>query len=137
MKKCNGCKVTKSIEHFGKLSSKPDKLRSTCKSCRKDNYHSKEGKIKQIYNNQVKNSKLRGHNLPTYSKQEPIDWCMSQEIFHTLYDNWKRLDYQTWYAPSIDRKDQKLGYTISNIQLMSWIDNNMKSEDEQGIKYEL
>ncbi len=131
MKKCSKCKVLKDTIHFGILSHKKDGLRGICKPCRKDNYRTKKGKVSQIYNNQVKNSGIRLHDEPTYTKKELYEWCMSQKIFHTLYDNWKRLDFQTSYAPSIDRKNHKLGYNISNIQLMTWKENNDKSRGEQ------
>ena len=87
----------------------------------------KMGKAVGLYDNQVGNSKKRGMPPPTYTKDELIEWLYSQELFHTLYDNWKRLDYQTRYAPSVDRKDDLIGYTMSNIQLMTFTENQFKS----------
>ncbi len=117
-----------------KISDMFEGSRKKCKECRSNekilSSRTKEGHIKKIYNNQKENSKKRGHNLPTYSLNELRDWLMSQDEFHLLYDNWKRLDYQKWYAPSVDRKDDKIGYTISNIQLMTWKMNCDKSHND-------
>jgi len=63
---------------------------------------------------------------PTYSKQELVDWLYSQADYHLLYDNWQRLDFQTAYAPSVDRIDDLIGYTMSNIQLMTFKANQLK-----------
>ena len=86
----------------------------------------KKGLVTRIYNNQKNNSIVRGNNPPTYSKEELREWLYAQPKFHTIYDNWKRLDYQKEYAPSIDRKDDYIGYTLSNIQLITWSLNNKK-----------
>ena len=86
----------------------------------------KDGLVTKIFSTQNYSSKRRGHNPPTYTKEELKDWLFSQPLFHLLYDNWKRLDYQKDYKPSIDRKDDFIGYTMSNIQLMTWKENKEK-----------
>lgn len=95
----------------------------------------KEGLISQIFYNQKGHSKDRGHIQPTYTRKELIEWCFSQPKFHVLYDNWKRLDFQKDYIPSIDRKNDYIGYTMDNIQLMTWMENKLKGERDkiQGI----
>ena len=91
---------------------------------------SKKGLVSKIYGNQKLSSKRRGNNAPTYSKIELKEWLYSQPLFHLLYDNWKRLDYQKNYVPSVDRKDDYIGYTLDNIQLMTWKENNEKGHAE-------
>lgn len=91
-----------------------------------DREHTKSGKLERIYNKQVTKSKERGHALPAYGKHKLIDWAMSQELYHTLYDNWKSNDWLSSLAPSVDRKDDAVGYTIDNIQLMTWGENRDK-----------
>ena len=99
----------------------------TCKKIKRINYiHSKNGLISSIYGGQRASSKKRGHSLPTYSKQELKQWLFSQKKFHTLYDNWKRLDFQKDYIPSVDRSDDSIGYTMANIQLVTWKKNREK-----------
>ena len=129
-KQCTKCELIKNISEFNKHTMTKDKLRQDCKEC-SQNYiikynRTKDGLISKIYSAQRGSSKRRGHTIPTYSKEELKEWLFSQKKFHVLYDNWKRLDFQSDYRPSVDRKDDYLGYTMSNIQLMSWADNNAK-----------
>lgn len=64
--------------------------------------------------------------MPTYTLSELRDFLYSKDEFHILYDNWKRLDYQKDYVPSVDRIDSRFGYSLSNITLMTWRENYMK-----------
>ncbi len=89
---------------------------------------SKNGLVRRMYARQRMSSKERGQVPPTYSADEFIDWIYSQKKFHVLYDNWKRLDFQKDYVPSVDRKDDRLGYTMANIQIMTWKENKEKGE---------
>lgn len=83
--------------------------------------------ITKIYNHQKDSCKKRGMPLPTYSKDELYDFMMSSTKFHILYDNWKRLDFQKNYTPSIDRKNDLLSYTLQNIQIVTWESNYRKA----------
>lgn len=89
----------------------------------------KKGLVTCLFRNQKTNSKRRGHKSPTYTKQELKEWLFSQHIFHVLFDNWKRLDYQKDYVPSVDRISNNNGYTLDNIQLMTWRENYLKECD--------
>ncbi len=91
-------------------------------------YRKKSGIVSQIYGSQKQHSIMRGHELPTYTKEELREWLYSQKLFHVLYDNWKRLNYQKMYRPSVDRKDDFIGYTMDNIQLMTFGENNSKTK---------
>lgn len=97
----------------------------------KERDRTKRGLVSRIYSNQRATSRERGHQPPTYTNKELRAWLFSQPLFHLLYDNWKRLDYQSGYKPSVDRRDPKLGYTMSNIQLMTWDENNKKGRSER------
>jgi len=96
----------------------------------KDRYKTKEGLANRMYWSQCGTSKTRADNPPTYSKKEFKEWLFSQTLFHILFDNWKRLDYQKEYVPSVDRKDDYIGYTMDNIQLMTWAENNQKFKED-------
>ena len=97
----------------------------------KERRRTKKGVVETIYNSQKQTSKRKGYSLPTYNKKELEGWIFSQPLFHVLYDNWKRLDYQKNYKPSIDRKDDYVGYTMDNIQLMTWEENKVKGEKDR------
>ena len=130
-KTCKICHKLKSLEKFNKNPLAADGYYYVCKECGilkgKLYRQSKKGLIAGIFSSQKASSRHRGHTQPTYTKKELVDWCYSQPKFHLLYDNWKRLDYQTEYTPSIDRKDDYIGYTMSNIQIVTWGDNRVKS----------
>ncbi len=134
-KYCNFCNIEKSTLEFTKRKQSNDGLNFECIDCHKIraiNYlHTKKGIVTRVYATQKRTSKLRKHTPPTYTKKELQEWLFSQEKFHLLFDNWKRLDFQKDYIPSVDRKDDYLGYTISNIQLMTWKQNNRKAHSDR------
>lgn len=43
-----------------------------------------------------------------------------------LVQTWKTHNYPKGLAPSVDRLDDSLGYTLENIQLVTWDTNNEK-----------
>ena len=130
-KQCTKCKTIKDISDFNNQAIQKSGLNPACRCCNKDAYieytHTKKGLLARIYSCQKTNSKKRGHTPPTYSKSELREWLYSQKKFHVLYDNWKRLDFQTDYRPSVDRKIDSIGYSLSNIQLCLWKQNKSKS----------
>ncbi len=132
---CTNCNIEKELSEFSKHKKCKYGVRSECKICfnaRSKTYRrTKKGLIFTIYYNQCLNSIERGHPLPTYSKQELKDWLFSQKKFHILYDNWKRLDFQKMYSPSVDRKDDYIGYTINNIQITTWEANDQKGKSDR------
>ena len=130
MKQCLACKEYKNTAEFTINKAKPDGLDIYCKTCNKqklkDRQHSRTGLISRIFSNQKTNSKKRGHVLPNYTIQELREWCLSQKIYHTLYEEWVQSDFKKGKSPSCDRIDDSKPYTLDNIQLMSWDDNKAK-----------
>ena len=95
---------------------------------------SKKGVVYTIYNSQKLSSIRRGHKPPTYSLQDLREWAYSQKIFHELYEKWVLSDYDRWTKPSFDRIDDNLGYSLSNIQIMTWKENDMKDKHTRKSK---
>lgn len=128
---CPKCKESKSIEEFNKDGSRKDNLDVYCKKCRIQNKkilrRSKNGLIYQIYQHQKQVSKERKYPLPDYTLKELKNWCLNQELFHVLYDNWTKSGYDKNLTPSIDRKNDYLSCIFNNIQLMTWEENYKKS----------
>ena len=133
MKKCTKCgKIyPHTLEYFAKEKYGINGLRSDCKKCvykRIKNYNRKKiGILSATYNHQKSHSKYREYNPPAYTKQELKDWLFSQKLFHKLFDNWVKSGYENKLKPSIDRKNDYKGYSLDNIQLMTWGENNKKS----------
>ncbi len=141
MRKCTCCNQIKEKSEFQKNLKG---LRSHCKKCRsinaKEYKKTKFGLILRIYNTQKRNSKKRGHPLPSYTKEELYDWIMAQKLFHHIYNLWKVSDYNKLLIPSVDRINDKKPYDFNNIQLMTWEENNKKgwvSRRRKVIQYSL
>ena len=137
MKRCTKCKEIKSILEFSQISVKNDKKRSWCKKCNVDlvikTNRTKEGLVANIYRHQIRNSKMKNRNLPAYSFEELKSWFFNQEKFHKLYENWVNSNYKKDLVPSVDRKDNYLPYSFDNIQLMIWLENKLKGEEDMRL----
>jgi hypothetical protein len=134
MKKCTKCGEFKSLNEFYKEKLRKDGLRNDCKICnnkaKKDYFKTKGGLISMIYSHQRSHSISKGRVLPNYSNQELRNWLFGQEKFHEMYDNWVKSGYLKDLKPSIDRKNNNKPYTIDNIQLMTWDENNKKGYND-------
>lgn len=130
---CSKCKVEKNIDEFTKRTN--GKYRSECKDCRAEYMRhrkkTKDGLITKIYSSQKINSKKRNHSQPEYTNKQLNKWCKKQKLFHALYDNWVLNNYKINLTPSIDRIDNSIGYSFSNIQLMTWEQNNIKEKNDR------
>lgn len=86
----------------------------------------KKGLVAQIHSDQRRNSLRREHAMPSYTTEELKEWALSQDVFHSIYDEWVASDYNRWNRPSFDRLDDSKPYSISNIQVMNSYDNLKK-----------
>lgn len=94
---------------------------------RATNYkRTRKGLLTAIYAHQTASSKARGFPPPSYTKEEFNTWLFSQSNFETLYKNWVDSGYLKDLRPSVDRKNDYEGYSIGNIQLMTWKENRDK-----------
>lgn len=130
-KKCSKCGEFKSLSEFYKNRTTKDKFDYYCKSCVNKSRKTKSGLITRIYDSQKSSSKLRGQNPPDYDKKTFIKWILKQPMFEKLFINWKDSNYDKMLRPSIDRKKDNLSYTIDNIQLMTWKENDDKANDDK------
>lgn len=131
VKKCYCCKQYKKFEAFHKCIGTKYGLQNTCKKCRWLNSKSKKNKISTIYKSQKQNSVRRKHEPPDYSKRELTVWCMQQTLFHVLHKEWEHSGYKKELAPSCDRIDDYKSYTLNNLQLTTWGENNKKANNDR------
>lgn len=134
-KKCSRCNNFKTLSEYGNDIRCNDGLKSDCRKCNAEKSHlyrkTKKGLVTEIYASQRQSSNKRNDPMPTYIKQELTDWLYSQTKFHELYDNWKASGFERWSTPSCDRKDDYKGYSLNNLQLMTWRENNNKSFEDR------
>ena len=137
-KQCKLCNKIKNISEFGKNKISKDGYRFVCKPCNcssAQNYRrSKDGLVTSIYGNQIHRSKNKLKIPIGYNKEELKEWLFSQKLFDTLYEKWIKKDFQKEYVPSVDRINYRKGYTMSNIQLMTWAENDFKGRKEKRSK---
>lgn len=126
MKVCSICKKLLPLSMFDNQKTGKLGKRADCKECRKRFIRSKEGLIKSIYASQIKSSKRRNHTMPKYSEKELLNWFNKQPNAELLYSNWVKSNFKTDLRPSVDRLDDYLPYSFSNIRLVIWKENNEK-----------
>lgn len=128
MRKCTNCNIEKSAENFYKDYRNHDNLQGRCKECyclkQLEMRRTKLGLVYKIYKHQKAKSIKRGHALPNYSRDELVDWCFSKKEYHELYNNWVKSEFSPKLVPSIDRLDDGKGYSFSNIQIITWEEND-------------
>ena len=141
MKECFKCKETKDLSEFYKHKQMLDGHLNKCKECTKLDSKNNEknnskselsycktekGVIRVIYKTQVFNSKRRGHELPEYTKEQLSIWLYNNG-FKELYDIWKNSNFNKKLKPSCDRQNDFKNYSLDNIKLTTW-DNNNKNQ---------
>lgn len=133
-KVCFKCKIEKESKFFFSEKKSKDGMSHYCKSCVKDyntqRKRTKHGLILSMFEKQTFHSKTRGHGKQGYVLQEFMQWVYSQDNFNSLYEDWVNSNYQTYKRPSVDRIDDILGYSIQNIQLMTWGENREKQNND-------
>ena len=132
--KCSVCGSYKTTESFSKEVGRARGFSYTCKSCVREytqrRNNSYEGVIKQAYNHQVQNSKKRGHPPPDYTIEQLITYCESHG-YKDLYNNYLISCRDIKLRPSVDRLDSTIGYTLENIELVTWEVNNKRANEER------
>lgn len=86
-----------------------------------------DGVVSKIYAAQKRTSKTRGHSPPQYSKLELYQW-MKNNCYVTMHSAWVDSGYSSKLIPSVDRIKDHKPYTLDNIQLLTWEENNSKPQ---------
>jgi len=129
---CKKCNLEKGDKMFY------NGINGVCIECHKKrcniNRRTKEGVVSKIYSHQREHSVTRGHMQPSYSKGELREWLYSQRLFHELYDEWKRSGYKKDLKPSCDRIDNTKSYTLSNLRIVTWDENQIAGVKDRECK---
>ena len=117
------CKICHSIYAKNRLINNQNEIRVKAAESRTKMRRTKRGVIARIYDSQKTSSKNRNHNPPTYTLEWLIHFIMTNENFNVMYENWVKSGYKRNLIPSIDRKNDYIGYTEDNIKLVVFEDN--------------
>ena len=82
-----------------------------------------KGITTRIYKSQNRCAKIRGHDKPTYTKQELKQWLLRHLNFYELINDWIKSNYDKNKSLSVDRIDNNKSYTFDNIRLLTWKEN--------------
>lgn len=131
---CSKCKKEITEDKILNRKEGKKKAHSWCYDCVINaNYEfnkTKKGVLRTIFYTQILGSKKRGHDKPSYTKDEFIKYGLNNNYFNIIYDRWVALNYDKDEKPSFDRIDSKKGYSFDNIQIMTWRENNIKGRNE-------
>lgn len=127
MKTCIACGLAKPFAEFSKHSGFSDGRRSTCKQCYNVEQKSDPFRFfRKIYATQKASSTKRGHPAPTYTLEALIAWADAQPHLPSMWLAYQNAGHPRRLAPSIDRIDSNLPYTLSNLELVTWEENDRR-----------
>jgi len=87
----------------------------------------RKGLAAVIYHSQKYAGKKKVIKTVDYTREEFMRWLFVQENFESLYLSWVESDYQKALKPSADRILNNHSYTLSNLELMTWEQNESKA----------
>ena len=90
----------------------------------------KKGLLSYIYSAQRLSCRRKGWQMPKYSLKELHNKFVNDAKYNYLYQIWVISNYNKWLKPSIDRINPTQHYTLSNIQMLTWKENNNKGKYE-------
>lgn len=133
-RECSKCKVFKKWEEYSIDKTKTTGRRPSCRKCGAKLWKNRKvtpyAVISHIYSNQVWRSKNRKNfPPPNYSREDFYNWYMANG-FMKLYNNWINKGMDKDYTPSGDRINSKKPYTLNNLQLLTWKENDLKGHKE-------
>lgn len=136
MKICTVCGVESDETNFSPDNRLKSGLRSNCKQCgSKRNLKCQRtlyGHLSKIYFKQKRSSKERGHVPPNYTKNEFINWCLMQPNFYKLFFLYRFFNRPQKLSPSGDRVNPLKPYSLDNIEMMSWWENNKLAHKDRS-----
>lgn len=145
LKRCKLCLVDKDVLDFPPHKECRGGRSPTCRSCkngkqkssRKSNGNahtkkyekSKPGYLMRSYNNMLGRvlGRVKPHlyeGLPILDRDLFYKWSLNNEDFNRLFQEYEESGYDQRLAPSVDRVDSKLGYTLDNIRWLTHAENS-------------
>lgn len=66
------------------------------------------------------------NGLNLLAREEFYCWAMSDPTFYSLFENWENSGYIRKLAPSVDRIDSSIGYTLDNMEWVTMSENSRR-----------
>ena len=123
MKTCSKCNQEKSLDCFHKQKIGKNGYRANCIQCEIDYSRLPNNVASIMYSSQLLASKQRGHDAPSYTREEFKEWALAHPEFKRLYELWKSSGYLVELKPSFDRLNEHIGYSFENLQCITYKEN--------------
>lgn len=134
-KYCTTCKILKPLSNFCVNKSGPDGHQTKCRACRYKYAllykRTRKGLITAIYGSQLYSARKRKHPTPEYSLKELRIWVFGQSGFEQFFDDWVSSGYEKYKRPSCDRLNNSISYTLDNLRLVTWRDNEWQGHEDR------
>lgn len=148
-KTCNKCLIEKDVTEFKKHPETRDKLTGSCRVCMnalqkahrsKNKYwdckkyeKTHNGFVMRMYRNMKSRiegiQKQKAHlydGKAILSKEQFYKWVLNNPDFLRLFELYKDSGFDRKLAPSVDRVDSKLGYELSNMEIITHSENSRR-----------
>ena len=92
----------------------------------------RKGVLTNLYQKMKQRNIAKGFGTLQFSLKDIQNIFLNDEKYQTLFNEWVVSGYTYYKKPSIDRKNPDYGYSLDNIQIMSWEDNRRKGDLENS-----
>ncbi len=79
---------------------------------------------KKMFQKIIERSKRRGHDLPKLSFETFFEWIIKSTPFEILFAEWDKNGRQEKEIPSVNRIDNEKGYSLKNMEVITWGEND-------------
>ncbi len=94
-----------------------------------------KGVLTNLYSKMKERNIKRGFGELPFSLKELQERFLGDDNYIKQFNIWVQNSYKKEYKPSFDRINPNRGYTIDNMQILSWGENRKKADWEKSFLY--